>query len=173
MEAIGNLDGLRRRLPGALSKRPAAIATDDLDAGPAMSPQPPGERGRFPVRQEIDHPMRLQVHQDGAIPRAASKREVVDSKEAQRGCRRRRARHLDSPDEPEQRVAAHPRRAQAQLDGEPPAGLTTQRETDRLQTPLQGPCTPLIAGGDLGQRLAEGLLCAGGIEAAEPSRVHH
>ena len=82
VEAIGDLDGIGGALASAFRIRLGAIAHDDLDTG--MLLQPSGERLCLPSFEEIDGPMTFQVHQDGAVPVAATQRKVVDAQDAGR-----------------------------------------------------------------------------------------
>ena len=65
VEAIDHLHCLRRPSANAIGVEVTAIATDDGDR--RMLGQPGGDAGRRAVWQEVDHPMRQEIDQDGAI----------------------------------------------------------------------------------------------------------
>jgi hypothetical protein len=50
--AVGDLDGIRCCLPGAISVAPGPVPADDLGAG--MRPQPVGEGGGLPIGEQVD-----------------------------------------------------------------------------------------------------------------------
>ena len=63
--AIGNLGRAWSALADAIGIGAGAIAGDNLDARAVT--QPGGDGGSFAVRQQIDHLVRLKVHQHRAV----------------------------------------------------------------------------------------------------------
>jgi hypothetical protein len=83
VEAIGNLDSIRCATARCLAIAPASIATDDLRRG--MPVQPGNECLGLTVREQIDHTVPLQIHQDGAIAVTTAKGEVIDAQDPRIG----------------------------------------------------------------------------------------
>jgi hypothetical protein len=77
VEAIDHLYRLRRPSANAIGVEVTAIATDDGDR--RMLGQPGGDAGRRAVWQEVDHPMRQEIDQDGAVPMAPPPGPLVDA----------------------------------------------------------------------------------------------
>ena len=73
---IGNLDSARRTLTDAVGISACTIPGDDLDTW--AIPQPRGQRRGFTIRQKVDHLVRLQVNQHGAVVTATPPRPVID-----------------------------------------------------------------------------------------------
>ena len=67
MKAISDLDGVWRALADTIRKRATTIATDHVDLGAPMRSQPRGKRRCFPVREQIDDAMLVEVHEQRAI----------------------------------------------------------------------------------------------------------
>jgi len=84
VEAVGHLHGLWCCLSCTFGERPAAIPTHDLHLRSTVRAKPGGERGRFPVGQEVDHPMLLEVHQDRPVAHAPPQGKAVDPEHAKR-----------------------------------------------------------------------------------------
>jgi hypothetical protein len=80
MLPICDLDGAGRALTDPVGIRPGTIAGDDFDAGPIT--QPGGDGGSFAVWKEIDHFVRLEVHQHRAVAATASPSPIVDAEDA-------------------------------------------------------------------------------------------
>jgi hypothetical protein len=75
MKAIGDLHRLGRPLAGTLGVRPAPVTADDLHFW--MLVQPRRQDLRRAIGQQVDHLLRLQVHQDGSIRPPAPVRPVI------------------------------------------------------------------------------------------------
>jgi len=80
MPAVGNLHRLRRALPRRLRIGPATIPANDLYL--RMRLQPGSHRGGGAVRQQVDHPVRFQVHQDRAVGVPLAARPVINPQDA-------------------------------------------------------------------------------------------
>src|SRR5207247_1208952 len=65
MEAVRDLDRIRRTLLAALGVGTSAIADNDLDAG--MAAQPIGEDLSSAVVEKVNRAMRFQIKQQGAV----------------------------------------------------------------------------------------------------------
>ncbi len=147
VEAVGDLGGLRCSLTCTIGKRSTTVATDDLHLASPMDAEPAREGRRLAVGQEIEHPMALEIHEDGSVAHAAAKREVIDAEHRHPLVRTvlwRGSRQLGTVNKPEQRVAAGAHRTQAKTKSQPFSGLPTQREAHRFQGALQGRRPPLI-----------------------------
>ena len=66
--SIGDLDSTRGTLTDAFGVGTRTIAGDYLDTGPTT--QPGSDGGGLTIGQEIDHVVRLEVHQHRAVPTA-------------------------------------------------------------------------------------------------------
>jgi hypothetical protein len=73
--AVGDLDGVRCAVPGALGVGTGPVPADDLHAGVVF--QPLGEGAGLTVLQHVDWPVRVHVDQDGRIRMAAPLGEVI------------------------------------------------------------------------------------------------
>jgi hypothetical protein len=100
MPAIHNLDGCGRTGRRTLGIALRTIAADYLHSGALC--QPVAKRFPFPIRQEVDGPVSLQINQDRAIPLTTPHRPIVNANDVGRIFGRKcGAAHC-----PEQRVAA-------------------------------------------------------------------
>jgi hypothetical protein len=84
--AVGDLDRLRRGLPGGLGIGAGAAPADHL--GSRMVAQPLGEGGGLPIGKQVHRAVGGHVDQDGAVDMAASQREVVHTQHRHAGRRR-------------------------------------------------------------------------------------
>src|SRR5260221_8739644 len=164
VKAVGDLGGLGCPRSCALGNRPATVATDHLHRASSMDAEPIGKGGRLAVREEVEHAMRFEVHEDGPVAGAAAKGEVVDAERVQLMLRVSwfyLSGHLGSADESEQRIAARAGRAQPQPDGPALSGLPAERKTHPFPTALQGKGTALGARGPPRPRVTESVPGAG------------
>jgi len=121
MPAIGNLNGRRRTLPRAVSIGAGAIAADQFNSW--MLLEPGCQRGRFPVRKQINGGAPLEVYQDRAVTLPFVLRPVIDPNDLWGG--RRRQMYLADPLNKRVRADAH-----AQSGGQPSASLAAHRQAD-------------------------------------------
>ena len=85
--SISNLDNAWRVLTNAVSVNAGSIARDNLD--PRVVAQPSGDCCRVAVQQEINHLIRLQVHEHDAVTMTAPPSPIVNSENPRRcGCSR-------------------------------------------------------------------------------------
>src|ERR671917_257312 len=77
MPPIRNLHRLRRASAGSHPIRLPTVAADDLD--PRVRLEPSGEVLVAAPRQEIDHGMALQIHQDRGIGASLPARKLVNA----------------------------------------------------------------------------------------------
>jgi hypothetical protein len=92
MPAIRDLQGIRCALPDTVCVGAGAVARDDLHSAMALQPRREG-RG-LAIGQKVDHPVALQIDQDGAVVLAAPPGPVIDRQHARRNWRgRSRAMH--------------------------------------------------------------------------------
>jgi len=80
VEAIGDLDRLGRALLGPIRIGPGPVAADELDS--RMHAEPRRHGGRLAIRQEVDHPMALEVDQHCPVALAPAPGPVVDAEHA-------------------------------------------------------------------------------------------
>jgi hypothetical protein len=88
VEAIGNLDGIGRALTRTVGVGAGTIAADHVDAG--VLTQPGCQALGRAVRQQLDRPATLEVHEDRPIALAPPPGPVVDAEDARIDRRRRR-----------------------------------------------------------------------------------
>ena len=100
MVAIRDLPGARSAACGCLRIGPSTVATDDLYA--PMRTQPADDGGRFPIGQDLDRTMGLQVDQQRAVAVPFFPGEIVESQHL-RGLALGNSR---AADEPQERLAA-------------------------------------------------------------------
>jgi hypothetical protein len=100
--AVGDLRGGRSPLPRALGIGGRAIARNDRDA--CMRLEPLGKGVRSTIGEERHGLAALQINQHGAIRLAFPQCEVIHTQD----CRQRERRGRQPPEQPQQRVPAHP-----------------------------------------------------------------
>ncbi|HZC07531.1 MAG TPA: hypothetical protein VE338_17990 [Ktedonobacterales bacterium] len=171
MKAVSDLEGLRRALANAISKRATVIATAQGDVSVPMRSQPRGKRRCFPVWEQIDDAMLLGVHEQRAIADPTPEGEIVHAQcmevmEVSGGlaC----PRDARTSDEPQERIPARSTGSQLQLARESSPGLASQRETHRFEVAVQRRRAALGARSQVGQAFAEGLTRTRRIQAAKP-----
>lgn len=121
---ISDLNNARRALANAVGINAGSITRDNLDT--RVIAQPSGHRRGVAVRQEINHLIRLQVHEHRAVTMAAPPCPVVDSKNPGRfGCLRWQVRRHQA----QQRVRAGRNR---KTGSQPGSGFAAERETDMV-----------------------------------------
>lgn len=77
MPAVGNLNRFWQGPRDGTSIASVAVAGDDLN--PWTDPQPGLDRGRFPVRKEINDPAPLQIADQSAVSLPLSPSPIVDT----------------------------------------------------------------------------------------------
>ena len=77
MPTVGDLDRLRRPNTGGFGIRVGAITADHL--GGRMNGEPFGDGAGFPVGENIDWTVSIQIDQNGPIPMPSPQREIVDT----------------------------------------------------------------------------------------------
>jgi hypothetical protein len=82
MPPVSDLHGTGRALANAVGVGAGAITGDDLNTGTIA--QPCGESGRFAIRQQIDHLVRLQIDQHSAVALSASPGPIIYPEDAWR-----------------------------------------------------------------------------------------
>jgi hypothetical protein len=160
MPAVGDLDRLRRGLPGAVGVGAGAVPADDL--GSRVLPQPGGEGGRLPVGQQVHRLVGGHVDQHGAVGVAAAQREVVHPQHPDPG----RLGLGQGAQQPQQGGAAGPGPKGLRQPG---AAAARQRQADRLQHRLQQRAAPGVPGGQPRDLLGERARPAAMIVAEEPA----
>jgi hypothetical protein len=79
MPSVSNLNGAWRALADPVGIGAGAIAGDDLDAGTIL--QPGGDGGGLAIGQQIDHLVRLEVHDDGPVSTTSLPCPVIDAED--------------------------------------------------------------------------------------------
>jgi hypothetical protein len=140
VEAIDHLHRLGCPPANAVGVEVTAIATDRGDR--RVPGEPGGDAGRRAVRQEIDHPMRQEIDEDGAIAMPPPPGPLVDPDGLQGGNVGYRGR----PHQPEEggRTGRQP-----QLGGESGTRVPSQSDADGLQGVDQPRGLAGIGGGDV------------------------
>ncbi len=88
MPTVGDLDRLRRPNTGGFGIRVGAITADHL--GGRMNGEPFGDGAGFPVGENIDWTVSIQIDQNGPIPMPSPQREIVDTEHRDQSFRRTR-----------------------------------------------------------------------------------
>jgi hypothetical protein len=164
VEPVGDLRRGGRGLPGGPGIGAAPVPADHLDAG--MGAQPVREGLRLPVRQHVDEPVVVHVHQHGRIRMPLPLGDIIDAQHGDRpglGIGQR-------PDQPDQREPGHRR---ARRGGQPGTRAAGQRQRDLLQQVPQLRGAPLVPAGQPGNLLSERGHRAGRVAAAEPAGLQH
>jgi len=107
----------------------------------AMRVEPSGERVSGPLREQINHPVSLEVSEDRAVMVTAPQGEIVDAKHGRRDNRRFRQRAHEA----EQRHAVCGTDAPF---SEAHAGSSAEGETKVHEEGLQRHAPPCVAGGE-------------------------
>jgi hypothetical protein len=134
VKTIGHLRGIRCPHCGASGVVLGPVAGNDFDAWMLMQPCCHG-LGR-PLREEIDRPMLLEIHQDGAIDPALAERKIIDAEHTGCGLGRRRG----AAENPQNGI---PTQRHPQAGSHPCAGFAarlTPEAADRLRQPLGALC---------------------------------
>jgi hypothetical protein len=163
MKAVGNLEGVGRAQPSALSITAATIPTDDLNT--RVLAQPTGKGLGGTIWQEVDGLVSLQVHQDGAIAGAAPERKVIDPKHPWGG----RAGHRGTPDEAQEGIRTGPH-AQGREQARP--GFAPDRQADHFQNLRQADRLVCVGRHQPRKPLGENNPLAGGVRAEKPPHPH-
>ena len=164
MEPVGDLHRGGCCLPGGPGVGAAPVPADHLDAG--MGAQPVRESLRLPVRQHVDEPVAVHVHQHGRIRMPLALGDIIDAQHGDRpglGIGQR-------PDQPDQGEPGHGR---ARRGGQPRARAAGQRQRNPFQQAPQLCGTALVPAGQPGHLLGERGHRAGRITAAEPAGLQH
>jgi hypothetical protein len=77
---VGDLNGIRRPLAGAVCVGAGAIAGNDLNTG--MAAQPCGQAFGLSIGQQVDNRIALQINQDRPVAVSATPRPIIDGKDA-------------------------------------------------------------------------------------------
>jgi hypothetical protein len=80
METIGDLQGIGSTEARSIGIRFGPIPDDDLDAG--MATEPGGQCLRIAALEQINWPVRLEIHQDRGVGVPAPQGEIVHPKDA-------------------------------------------------------------------------------------------
>ena len=96
MEAIGDLDSLRRARCRATSIVLGPVASNDFDA--RMGAQPRRDRLGGTLWQEVNRPTAFEIDQDGSIDPALAEGKIIDPQDPGCGRRRRRGAVENAPD---------------------------------------------------------------------------
>lgn len=100
MPSVGNLNGIGSALPRSISIGIGSVTTDDFDTGMLFEP---GSQGlSLTIRQQVDDPMFLKIHQDCAVTLPFSFRPVIHAENLWSGQIRLRS----GPDSPQKGVGA-------------------------------------------------------------------
>jgi hypothetical protein len=82
MEAIGDLESIGGSSSCGFSIATSPIPADDLGTPVLLKP---GNHGlRLPIREEIDDPTPLQIHENGPIAVATTEGKVIDAQDSRR-----------------------------------------------------------------------------------------
>jgi hypothetical protein len=156
---VGHLDRRRRAGAGAMGVAAGAVSADHRHT--RVLAQPGRERVGFPVWQQVDRMMGVQVDQYGAVAVAAPQREVVHAQHLHLAC----WRVGQSAYQPQHGVAADPK---PQPGGESGTGSAGQRQPQPLEYLPGWSAAPRVPHGQAGHLLGEGhCRTVGGI--AEPA----
>ncbi len=166
--AISDLNNARRALTNAVGINTGSITCDNLDTW--VIAQPSGHRCGVAVRQEINHFIRLKVHEYRAVSMTTPPCPVVDPEDPRRcGSSRWRVRRHQA----KQRVRAGRNRKTSR---QPRSGFAAERETEMMVKIAQSSClaaeTPSHFGQGLGKSLA-GAVAIGASEAAHGDTDRH
>ena len=85
MEAISNLDGIKRTLPSGIGEGTGAVTHEHLDARVGL--EPGGDWLSFVGVQHVHRPMGFQIHQHRGVTMAARQRELIDAEDTGRAHR--------------------------------------------------------------------------------------
>lgn|SRR6266508_1484802 len=162
VEAVSNLNGLRRSGTHPTGIFPGAVPRDNFNSGVLF--QPGGGRLSGAVRQQINDGMGLTIGQDRAVDLAFVKRKVVDAQDARRG----RCGKGGRMGAPQQGVAAGRHCGARALPG---SCLATKRQREIAERRIQTECA-LRGGGEKGrQALTEGGGWTGRSQAAKATQL--
>jgi hypothetical protein len=131
-----------------------------------MGAQPVREGLGLPVRQHVDEPVAVHVHQHGRIRMALALGDIIDAQHGNRPGGRVR----QGPDQPDQGEPGHGR---AQRGGKPGTRAAGQRQRDLFQQVPQPGGAPLVPAGQPGDLLGERDHRACQVAAAEPAGLQH
>jgi hypothetical protein len=129
-----------------------------------MRPEPRSERISRAVGQEVDRPMALQVHQQGALYTPTPHGPIVNLKDG--GRRPRRIGQL--ADAPQQSIRAG---GHAECGAQPRSGFTAERESKALQRRGRAHYALRRRPQQLGQAFSKGLSRTAGVQAAKAADV--
>lgn len=159
MPPVRDLDRCGCAEAGSLGVGARAVAADDLNSG--VVDQPPGQGGRFPVREHVHGPARLDVDQDGSVDTPLAQGEVVNSQHP--GCG-----YLwvgQCLDQSQQGGAAD---RGVERFGQSGPGPARKHQGYGLQVRVQAGASASVAEGQAGDLFDEGRARAPGCRAAEP-----
>ena len=160
--SIGDLDSTRGTLTDAFGVGTRTIAGDDLDTGPTT--QLGSDGGGLTIGQEIDHVVRLEVHQHRAVPTAPPPCPVVDAKDTRRW---RDLRTSTSRSKTQQGIWA---RWNRDTHSQARPSFAAERKTEGVLEISQPPGSTARKGGNFREALGERPTGATPIQTVEPPR---
>jgi hypothetical protein len=164
MEAVGNLDCVRRTLAGTVGQGSTAVSADHLHA--RVLPEPGSKACRGRLRQQVDGSVAFLIDEDQGVVSTATMGPLIDAEDARRadGRRFRSLAH-----QPQQR---HPTGTQVQASDQSGTRPPAECQSDRLQELRQEMAAASVDGDQRWQPLAEDTPRAGGECAAKAAREH-
>jgi hypothetical protein len=152
--SVGAVLGARSAVAGAVGEERRAVAADDLDTG--VLAQPGGQRLGLAVGQQVDGLTGLAVEQNGAVPSALPRGELVHPQHPRHrpGWHRQRHHHAQH---------RHPADRDAQQHRQPDHGTSRQHDAQSANDPLQDGSSPTVTVGQPADLLREGHPRAPGV----------
>lgn len=166
MEAVGDLDGVRRAECRALGVGAGSVAADDLHAG--VSPELGGQGRGLSIWQQVEHTVPLQVDEYAAVALGLALRPIVDAEHPDRRCRRVAGGHLQEPQQGIRTGAG----GHAEFAREASPRLATEGEPDQLECAGEARGAAGVGRGRAGQPLAEDPAWVAWHLADEAAHVH-